>query len=55
MVLLFKGNIIIVDTPGIGETDELDQMLIDFLPSAVSMIFVVNASSAGGIQKGRVC
>ncbi|CAC5375257.1 unnamed protein product [Mytilus coruscus] len=54
LILNHEGNIIIVDTPGIGETDELDQMLIDFLPSAVSMIIMVNASSGGGIQKGRL-
>lgn len=29
-------------------------MLLDFLPHAVSFVFVVNAKNAGGIQEDRV-
>lgn len=49
-----KGNVIIVDTPGIGENSRLDNILLDFLPHAVSFVFIVNAKNAGGIHEERV-
>lgn len=53
-VSILKGNVIIVDTPGIGENERLDQILLDFLPHAVSFVFVVNAKNAGGIHEDRL-
>lgn len=53
-VPILKGNVIIVDTPGIGETEDLNKMLMDFLPHAVSFVFVVNARDAGGIHEDRL-
>ncbi|XP_071138510.1 bacterial dynamin-like protein [Mytilus edulis] len=52
-VPILKGNVIIVDTPGIGENERLDKILLDFLPHAVSFVFVVNARNAGGIHENR--
>lgn len=43
-----------VDTPGIGENTNLDSILLDFLPHAVSFVFIVNAKNAGGIHEDRV-
>ncbi|XP_062599080.1 uncharacterized protein LOC134260545 [Saccostrea cucullata] len=51
---ILEGSVIIVDTPGIGESKELDKILLGFLPDAVSFIFVVNARNAGGVQEGRL-
>lgn len=45
---------IIIDTPGIGETEMMDNMLLEFLPHAVAFVFVVNAKNAGGIHEDRV-
>ncbi|XP_052084422.1 uncharacterized protein LOC127721667 [Mytilus californianus] len=53
-VSILKGNVIIVDTPGIGENENLDKMLLDFLPHAVSFVFIVNARNAGGIHEDRL-
>lgn len=53
-VKILQGNVIIVDTPGIGEKEDLDKMLLNFLPHAVSFIFVINAGNAGGIQEDRI-
>lgn len=53
-LLIFQGNVILVDTPGIGANDNLDTILLDFLPQAVSFVFIVDASNAGGIQHDRV-
>ncbi|XP_052085101.1 uncharacterized protein in xynA 3'region-like [Mytilus californianus] len=53
-VPILKGNVIIVDTPGIGENDNLDNILLEFLPHAVSFVFVVNAKDTGGIHEDRL-
>ncbi|XP_063437683.1 uncharacterized protein LOC134718824 isoform X2 [Mytilus trossulus] len=53
-VAISKGNVIIVDTPGIGENEKLDSILLDFLPHAVSFVFIVNAKNAGGIHEDRL-
>ncbi|CAC5416777.1 unnamed protein product [Mytilus coruscus] len=53
-VPILQGNVIIVDTPGVGENEQLDNLLLDFLPHAVSFVFIVNASNAGGIHKDRL-
>lgn len=42
----------IVDSPGVG--DEMDEMVIQYLPEAFAFIYVVNSSNAGGVQKDRV-
>ena len=43
-----------MDTPGIGEGDEMTKRLMDYLPNAVAFIYVINSSNAGGIQDDRV-
>ena len=48
---LQKG-IVIVDSPGVG--DEMDEMVIQYLPEAFAFIYVANSSNAGGVQKDRV-
>ncbi|VDI56812.1 Hypothetical predicted protein, partial [Mytilus galloprovincialis] len=53
-VPILKGNVIIVDTPGIGENERLDKILLDFLPHAVSFVFVVNVRNAGGVHEDRL-
>ncbi|XP_076108776.1 bacterial dynamin-like protein [Mytilus galloprovincialis] len=53
-VPLLQGNVILVDTPGIGESDELDSILLEFLPHAVSFLFIIDASHSGGVDKDRL-
>ena len=43
-----------MDTPGIGGSGEVTQKLMEYIPNAVSFIFVINVSSAGGMQRDRV-
>ena len=43
-----------MDTPGIGDTEELNVKLKGYLPKAVSFIFVINVGNAGGMQLDRV-
>lgn len=49
-----QGNTILVDTPGIGGSGAVTQKLMDYLPNAVSFIFVINVGSAGGMQNDRL-
>ena len=44
----------IIDSPGVGESDEMDEMVIQYLPQAFAFIYVINCTNAGGIQKDRV-
>jgi predicted GTPase len=54
--MLFQGNVVIVDTPGIGdqEQEEVASMMMDYIPNALAFVFVVNVQSAGGLQTDRV-
>lgn len=53
---ILKGNVKIVDTPGIGDQDqeEVAQMMMGYLHKAVAIVFVLNVANAGGIQQDRV-
>ncbi|XP_061165560.1 dynamin-like protein 2 [Saccostrea echinata] len=55
-VPILKGNIIIVDTPGKGDTEQdiVAAKMMEYLPKAVAFIFVVNVSNAGGFQDDRL-
>ena len=52
--ILLQHNTIIVDTPGIGESNEMTDKLLQYLPKAVAFIYVINSSNAGGVQSDRV-
>ena len=40
----------IIDSPGVGESDEMDEMVIQYLPQAFAFIYVIDCTNAGGIQ-----
>ena len=44
----------IIDSPGVGESDEMDKMVVQYLPRAFAFVYVINSANAGGIQKERV-
>ena len=44
----------IIDSPGVGESEEMDQILMSYLPKAFAFIYVISCGDAGGIQKDRV-
>lgn len=54
--LLFQGNVIIVDTPGFGDNEqkEVAEKMIEYIPNALAIVFVINVAAAGGIQDDRV-
>ena len=45
---------VIVDSPGIGESREMTRMVKEYLPTAFAFIYVINSSNAGGLQPDRV-
>nr|XP_022288226.1 uncharacterized protein LOC111100543 isoform X2 [Crassostrea virginica] len=49
-----KGDTILVDTPGIGGAGEVFQKLMDYLPNALSFVFVINVASADGMQRNSL-
>ena len=49
-----KGGITIIETPGIGESRELDDMIKAYLPKTCGIIYVINTPNAGGIDPERV-
>ena len=51
---MIQRHTIIVDTPGIGSSDELTKRVYEYLCKAVAFIYVINSSNAGGVQSDRV-
>ena len=54
MLCVDQGGIVIVDSPGIGESREMTDMVKEYLSSAFAFIYVINSSNAGGLQPDRV-
>ena len=44
----------IVESPGIGESPIMDDIVKEYLPEAFAFIYVINSENAGGIQRDRV-
>lgn len=44
----------IVDSPGVGESDAMNEAVLNYLPHAFCFIYVINSVNAGGIQEDRV-
>ncbi|XP_056006855.1 uncharacterized protein LOC130050671 [Ostrea edulis] len=51
---MLKDYATIVDTPGIGESVEMTDLVLDFLPEAMGFIYVINTYNAGGVQSDRL-
>ena len=44
----------IVDSPGVGESDIMSEFVLNYLPRAFCFMHVINSGNAGGIQDDRV-
>ncbi|XP_056003288.1 uncharacterized protein LOC125661203 [Ostrea edulis] len=51
---VLKGDVVIVDTPGMNEEEKVKSMLEEYLPNALSFIFVLNVANDGGVQCDRI-
>lgn len=53
-VPMLKEYAMFVDTPGVGESKEMTEKLLEYLPEALAFIYVINSSNAGGVQEDRL-
>jgi len=51
---IFQKGVVIIDSPGIGESNIMDEMVTQYLPEAFAFIYVINSANAGGVRKDRV-
>lgn len=51
---MLKERAILIDTPGVGDSDEMTTKLLDYLTEAVAFIYVINTPNAGGVQDDRL-
>ena len=49
--ILLQEGVVIIDSPGLGESDEMDSVLMRYLPNAFAFIYVIDVSHAGGVQE----
>ena len=45
---------VIIDSPGFGDSDIMDDIVKQYLPQAFAFIYIINTANAGGVQKDRV-
>ncbi|BFZ10888.1 hypothetical protein BsWGS_13927 [Bradybaena similaris] len=53
---ILKSGVILVDTPGIGENEAMDDVTMNFIKSAhiSAFIYIIKSDTAGGIQEDRL-
>ena len=44
----------IVDSPGIGDSEQVSKITLEYLSQACAFIYVINSPNAGGLQDDRV-
>jgi len=45
---------VIVDSPGVGESDVMSEFVLNYLSRAFCFMYVINSENAGGVQEDRV-
>lgn len=51
---LFQERVIIVDSPGVGDNNAMNEAVLNYLPNAFCFIYVINSTNAGGVQEDRL-
>ncbi|XP_052236265.1 uncharacterized protein LOC127848024 isoform X2 [Dreissena polymorpha] len=46
-------TVTLIDTPGVGASQQLSERLLGYLPNAIGIIYIINSSNAGGLQYDR--
>ena len=44
----------IVDSPGVCDSEQVSKIVLQYLPQAYAFIYVINSPNAGGLQEDRV-
>ncbi|XP_078686478.1 uncharacterized protein LOC144919115 isoform X2 [Branchiostoma floridae x Branchiostoma belcheri] len=52
-IAFLKGGVTIVDSPGVGESEMMDDIIAKYIPSAFAFIYIIDSSRAGGVQQDR--
>ncbi|KAI8517838.1 hypothetical protein Bbelb_038550 [Branchiostoma belcheri] len=47
------GGIVLVDSPGVGESEMMDKAVADYVSKAFAFLYIIDSSRAGGVQKDR--
>ncbi|XP_053393798.1 uncharacterized protein LOC123525928 [Mercenaria mercenaria] len=47
---ILKSGLMIVDSPGIGETKEMTSMVLSYILNASAFIYIIDSTNAGGMQ-----
>jgi len=53
-LLSFQEKVMIVDSPGVGESDVMSEFVLNYLSRAFCFMYVINSDNAGGVQEDRV-
>ncbi|XP_078582264.1 bacterial dynamin-like protein [Branchiostoma floridae x Branchiostoma japonicum] len=51
---LLKGGIVIVDSPGVGESEMMDNVVTEYIPKCFAFLYIIDSSNAGGVQADRL-
>ena len=49
-----QDGFVIVDSPEVGESDIMDDIVVNYLQNAFAFIYVIESSNAGGIQSSEL-
>ena len=49
-----QDGFVIVDSPEVGESDIMDDIVVNYLPNAFAFIYVIKSSNAGEVQSSEL-
>ena len=49
-----QDGFVIVDSPEVGESDIMDDIVVNYLPNAFAFIYVIKSSNTGGVQSSEL-
>ena len=49
-----QDGFVIVDSPEVGESDIMDDIVVNYLPNAFAFMYVIKSSNAGGVQSSEL-
>ncbi|KAH3734374.1 hypothetical protein DPMN_040813 [Dreissena polymorpha] len=48
---MLKNNVVIVDSPGVGESEEIKNITLGYVEKASAFVYVIDMMNAGGVQQ----
>jgi predicted GTPase len=53
-VPFLMGGLYLIDSPGVGESELMTQRVTAYMKEAVTFIYIINTTAAGGMTEGRL-